>query len=139
MSTASFTNFDCNERPTEITLSFGKHKGESLCDIPLDYLEWLLDNSDYVKQRPTIADAITAELEQRRKQVVGRALAKPVERHRAPSRYDEVTMELARMIVEAGAEALKEMCSADLKFTAAYSFLRNQIALEEVNDGTLVL
>lgn len=137
MSTASFTAFDCNERPTEITLTFGKHQGESLCDIPVDYLEWLLDSSDYVKKRPSLAEAITAELEQRRKRVVGRALAKPVERHRAPTRYDEMTMELAKLIVEVGAEQLKDALSADLKFTAAYSFLKQQIALEEVNDGTL--
>ena len=25
-------------------MPFGKHKGEELEDIPLDYLEWLVDN-----------------------------------------------------------------------------------------------
>lgn len=115
--------------------AFGKHKGTPITDVDRGYLEWLLEMPDILRKNIGLEDAILAEFARRNKEV----LNKPIERHTAPSRYDEMTMELARMIVEAGAEQLKEQLSADLRFTAAYSFLKNQIALESVNDGTLVL
>jgi hypothetical protein len=116
---------------------FGKHKGTPITDVDRGYLEWLLDKPDILAKSFAVGleDAINAEIARRGKEI----LKREVERHTAPSRYDELTMEYARLIVEAGAEQLAEMMSADLKFTAAYSFLKNQIALEEVNDGTLVL
>lgn len=31
------------------TMPFGKHKGRAICDLPYDYLEWLVDE-DFLKE-----------------------------------------------------------------------------------------
>lgn len=30
----------------DIIMPFGKHTGEYICDLPIDYLEWLQENID---------------------------------------------------------------------------------------------
>ena len=44
------------------TMPFGKHKGESLADIPTDYLEWLLT----IELRPWLKQAVKGEIRSRR-------------------------------------------------------------------------
>lgn len=51
-------------------MPFGKHKGQSFDDIPVGYLEWLLNNSRQPGGRPLDEDlenAVTASIERRSK------------------------------------------------------------------------
>jgi uncharacterized protein (DUF3820 family) len=45
-------------------MSFGKYKGRELCDIPLDYLRWVLRNCD--RMNAFLRGAIQAEVQRRR-------------------------------------------------------------------------
>jgi hypothetical protein len=56
-----------------MTMPFGKHKGEELEDIPVGYLEWVLENCTNIK--PWLRDAIC--------EVLG--IDAPTSRPRAPS------------------------------------------------------
>jgi hypothetical protein len=132
--TASFTDFaPAPAARAEYTLTFGKHKGLPLSEIDRGYLEWLLEQD--LSRRPGLEDAILADLARRGKAIV--AQEKPRDRWTAPSRHDELTMELALMIVEAGTAALKEQLGADMRFVMAYSFLKEAVQNEPVIDGPL--
>lgn len=132
---ASLLDFGPGEPPAgTYIISFGKHRGTPINEVERSYLEWMLEQDDMMEKRAGLQEAILAELARRGKEIVKRE----VERHTPPSRYDELTMEIARMIVEAGAEQLKEQFGQDLAFVAAYTFLKHEIAHQEVADGTLV-
>lgn len=139
MSRAATFDFGPGEPPPGTYIfSFGKHRGTPITDIDRGYLEWLIDSpvgQDIMSKRTGLEDAVHAELARRAKEV----LNKPIERHTPPSEHDELTMDIALMIVEAGAEQLKEQFGSELRFVAAYTFLKHKIALEAVNDGTLIL
>ena len=45
------------------TMPFGKHRGEPLGDIPLDYLDWVLENCELRSER--LREAIEEEVERR--------------------------------------------------------------------------
>jgi len=132
--TASLTDFGPPE-PAGYILRFGKYSGQPITEVERGYLEWVLGNEDICAKRPGLDDAIRQEFVRRNAAV----LSKPVERHTPPSEHDELTMDIARMIVDAGAEALKEQFGTELRFVAAFTFLKHKIALEAVNDGTLIL
>lgn len=43
-----------------MTMPFGKHKGEDLADIPVDYLVWIEENCDWI--RDDLREAINDEI-----------------------------------------------------------------------------
>jgi hypothetical protein len=51
--------------PSKIRMTFGKHKGKFLTEIPSDYLEWVLENC--TKLNPRLKDAIkkAAEMDEK--------------------------------------------------------------------------
>ena len=49
---------------------FGKHKGEDICDLPTDYIEWALGNMD-------LDLALTRELENQLKMRSGEGVDRP--------------------------------------------------------------
>lgn len=44
----------------DVIMPFGKYAGEYVCDLPIDYLEWLQDNADIDGD---LADAVEASIE----------------------------------------------------------------------------
>lgn len=46
ISAETYVNFSNIESPMDDVMPFGKYKGESVYEIPLSYLEWLVDNID---------------------------------------------------------------------------------------------
>jgi hypothetical protein len=59
--------------PDGIHLDFGKHKGDHLCAVPLDYLRWILreitdEEDDHVA---ALREAARGELDRRRHEGVG--------------------------------------------------------------------
>jgi hypothetical protein len=44
-------------------MPFGKHKGELLAEIPVDYLQWVISNLDSISDE--LNDAIEEEIGQR--------------------------------------------------------------------------
>ncbi len=45
--------------PLTTRIKFGKHKGERLCDLPLNYVRWLVDKADI---EPDLREALAARL-----------------------------------------------------------------------------
>jgi uncharacterized protein (DUF3820 family) len=45
-------------------MPFGKHKGESLEDIPVEYLDWLI-GQDWMDEKPALKKIITDHLSER--------------------------------------------------------------------------
>jgi uncharacterized protein (DUF3820 family) len=50
-------------------MPFGKHKGEKLEDVPVDYIEWALENCDL---RPALQAEMEAQLALKRGEGVSR-------------------------------------------------------------------
>ena len=52
-----------------MVLTFGKHRGEEVEEVPTDYLNWLLeqleDNESFAEQHPGLDDEIASVLEVR--------------------------------------------------------------------------
>lgn len=46
--------------PEREIMPFGKHKGEMLADIPIEYMEWCLENLDL---RPRLRNAMESTVE----------------------------------------------------------------------------
>lgn len=59
--------------PFGIHLDFGKHRGENLCDVPLDYLHWILREITDEEDEHVIAlrEAANGEIQRRRHEGVG--------------------------------------------------------------------
>jgi len=49
-----------------VVLNFGKYKGKSIDKVPVDYLEWLLENNTVVQNSTGLRRAIKAEVAKRR-------------------------------------------------------------------------
>ena len=45
--------------PLTTRISFGKHRGERLCDLPINYVRWLTDKADI---EPSLREALAARL-----------------------------------------------------------------------------
>ena len=43
-------------------MSFGKHRGKSIEDIPSDYLEWLMEQDWFIEKYEPIAQMVEREL-----------------------------------------------------------------------------
>lgn len=58
---ASLTQEPTKEEALEYTLTFGKHKGKKLTELPKEYLEWMLGNSndERIKKLIELATGIT--------------------------------------------------------------------------------
>jgi hypothetical protein len=50
-------------KKTSMFMPIGKHKGKQLSEIPLDYLEWMIENCTNL--RTNLKDAIQEELMER--------------------------------------------------------------------------
>jgi len=48
------------------TIPFGVHKGELICDIPSDYLYWLLEQEWFSKKFKELVPIVDMELKYRR-------------------------------------------------------------------------
>lgn len=46
-------------------IPFGKHKGEPLEDLPSDYIEWILRETDVSDRSPWLAKELQAQLDAR--------------------------------------------------------------------------
>ena len=60
-------------RPTGIHFNFGKHRGDNICAVPLDYLRWILreitDEED--EEVTALREAARGELDRRCHEGVG--------------------------------------------------------------------
>jgi hypothetical protein len=125
MPTASLSDFD--ETPTEMTMPFGKHRGVPLSQIEDSYLRWVKDAD---RCSPELFTAVNAELDRR----TSKAPAREPDRHKVPSTHSAHVMDLARLIVDTGANELQEAFGLDIQFTEALEFLRRAILLEPITD-----
>lgn len=59
--------------PSGIHLDFGKHKGDHLCDVPLDYLRWILREITDEEDEHVVAlrEAARGEIDRRKHEGVG--------------------------------------------------------------------
>lgn len=53
-------------RYTDRKMPFGKHKDELICDIPHDYLEWLMDQVWFEEKNPILYETVKIELKYRK-------------------------------------------------------------------------
>ena len=81
------------------TMPFGKYKGQPIADLPLDYIEWCLDN---LELRPALASAFEARI---------------AERHRPelqfPLRVDGKDIPLLRELLKAGRRTVAKVYHPD--------------------------
>lgn len=59
--------------PFGIHLDFGQHRGENICDVPMDYLRWILREITNTEDEHVVAlrEAASGELDRRRNEGVG--------------------------------------------------------------------
>lgn len=59
--------------PSGIILDFGKHRGDNICDVPPDYLRWILREITDEEDEHVLAlrEAARGELDRRRHEGVG--------------------------------------------------------------------
>lgn len=96
-----------------LTLTFGKYRGESIGDIPGDYLEWMLENIERLseKERAYLESVVFGEPFDFGEAQTPPKTSQPLQLYGAPA---GVTCELLKEIVTSGRRHLARQYHPDL-------------------------
>lgn len=119
-------------------LNFGKHRGESITAVPLDYLQWIMNSfknekDSWFKQRPNIVRKVQDEIVRR-----GHVVVNPVaEIEDRPISFDDLGSAKASMKTEPGKAQIHLTDSSVNELSKSVDLLKAFLRRTDQNQGIL--